>query len=66
MMGKAVSKVKAVAKKATAKKYQLKALADGSHGIDGGIYTFKKGDVVTVSKKAHYDSMKELAHLEGL
>jgi len=56
-----VSKVakKAVAKKAT--KLTLKALADGSHGIDGGIYTFKKGDVVTVSKKAHYDSMKELA-----
>jgi len=50
---------KAVAKKAT--KLTLKALADGSHGIDGGIYTFKKGDVVTVSKKAHYDSMKELA-----
>ena len=50
---------KAVAKKAT--KHQLKAICDGSHGIDGGIYTFKKGDTVTVSKKAHYDSMKELA-----
>lgn len=59
-MGKTVAK-KAVAKKATAKKYQLKALCDGSHGIDGGIYTYKKGDTVTVSKKAHYDSMKELA-----
>ena len=58
-MSKAVSK-KADAKKTSAK-YQLKALRDGSHGIDGGIYTFKKGDTVTVSKKAHYDSMKELA-----
>ena len=62
-MSKAVSKVKAVAKKATARKYQLKALADGSHGVDGGIYTFKAGDIVTLSKKAHYDSMIELAHL---
>ena len=62
-MSKAVSKVKAVVKKATARKYQLKALADGSHGIDGGIYTFKAGDIVTLSKKAHYDSMIELAHL---
>ena len=50
---------KAVAKKAT--KHQLKALCYGSHGIDGGIYTFKSGDTVTVSKKGHYDSMKELA-----
>ena len=58
-MGKTVAK-KAVAKKATAKP-QLKALCDGSHGIDGGIYTFKKGDTVTLSKKHHYDSMKELA-----
>jgi len=58
-MAKTVAK-KAVAKKAAAK-LQLKATADGSHGIDGGIYTFKKGDVVTCSKKAHYDSMKELA-----
>jgi len=49
---------KAVAKKAT--KHQLKALIDGSHGIDGGIYTFKVGDVITLSKKSHYDSMKEL------
>jgi len=55
-MGKVAKK--AVAKKAT--KLQLKALIDGSHGIDGGIYTFKKGDVITVSKKSHYDSMKEL------
>ena len=53
---------KAVAKKAT--KLQLKAIADGSHGIDGGIYTFKKGDVVTLSKKAHFDSMKELSCLD--
>ena len=52
---------KAVAKKAT--KLQLKALCDGSHGIDGNIYTFKKGDVVALSKKAHFDSMKELACL---
>ena len=51
---------KAVAKKASAK-YQLKAICDGSHGIDGGIYTYKAGDTVTLSKKAHYDSMKELA-----
>ena len=58
-MSKAVSK-KADAKKTSAK-LKLKAIADGSHGIDGGIYTFKKGDTVTVSKKAHYDSMKELA-----
>jgi len=50
---------KAVAKKAT--KLTLKALADGSHGIDGGIYTFKKGDTVTLSKKAHYESMKDLS-----
>ena len=57
-MGKAVSK-KAVAKKTSAK-LQLKALCDGSHGIDGGIYTYKVGDVVTLSKKHHYDSMKEL------
>jgi len=56
-MGKVAKK--AVAKKAT--KLQLKATADGSHGIDGGIYTYKKGDTVTLSKKAHYDSMKELA-----
>jgi len=55
-MGKVAKK--AVAKKAT--KLQLKALIDGSHGIDGGIYTFKAGDVITVSKKSHYDSMKEL------
>ena len=58
-MSKAVSK-KADAKKTSAK-LKLKAIADGSHGIDGGIYTFKNGDTVTVSKKAHYDSMKELA-----
>ena len=51
---------KAGAKKASAK-YQLKAISDGSHGIDGGIYTYKAGDTVTLSKKAHYDSMKELA-----
>lgn len=50
---------KAVAKKAT--KLQLKAVCDGSHGIDGNIYTYKVGDIVTVSKKGHYDSMKELA-----
>jgi hypothetical protein len=49
---------KAVAKKAT--KLQLKALIDGSHGIDGGIYTYKVGDIVTLSKQSHYDSMKEL------
>ena len=58
-MSKAVSK-KADAKKTSAK-LKLKAIADGSHGIDGGIYTYKKGDTVTLSKKAHYDSMKELA-----
>jgi len=58
-VSKAVSK-KADAKKTSAK-LKLKAIADGSHGIDGGIYTYKKGDTVTVSKKAHYDSMKELA-----
>lgn len=51
---------KAVAKKAT--KHQLKALITGSHGIDGGIYTFKEGDVITLSKKSHYDSMKELVN----
>ena len=51
---------KAGAKKASAK-YQLKAISDGSNGIDGGIYTYKAGDTVTLSKKAHYDSMKELA-----
>jgi hypothetical protein len=56
-MGKVAKK--AVAKKAT--KLELKALCDGSHGIDGSIYTYKKGDTVTLSKKAHYDSMKELA-----
>jgi len=50
---------KAVAKKAT--KHQLKALCDGSHGIDGGIYTFSEGDTISLSKKAHYDSMKELS-----
>ena len=58
-MSKAVSK-KADAKKTSAK-LKLKAIADGSHGIDGGIYAYKKGDTVTLSKKAHYDSMKELA-----
>ena len=58
-MSKAVSK-KADAKKTSAK-LKLKAIADGSHGIDGGIYTYKKGDTITLSKKAHYDSMKELA-----
>jgi hypothetical protein len=58
-VSKAVSK-KADAKKTSAK-LKLKAIADGSHGIDGGIYTFKKGDTVTVSKKAHYDSMMKLA-----
>jgi len=56
-MGKVAKK--AVAKKAT--KHQLKALCEGSHGIDGGIYTFKAGDIVTLSKKKHYNSMKELA-----
>ncbi len=49
---------KAVAKKTA--KHQLKALCDGSHGIDGGIYTFKTGDIVTLSKQHHFDSMKEL------
>jgi len=58
-VSKAVSK-KADAKKTSAK-LKLKAIADGSHGIDGGIYTYKKGDTVTLSKKAHYDSMKELS-----
>jgi len=58
-VSKAVSK-KADAKKTSAK-LKLKAIADGSHGIDGGIYTFKKGDTVTVSKKAHYDSMMKLS-----
>ena len=61
-MSKAVSK-KADAKKTSAK-LKLKAIADGSHGIDGGIYTYKKGDTVTLSKKAHYDSMKELSCLD--
>jgi len=60
MLGKVAKK--AVAKTAT--KLQLKALCDGSHGIDGNIYTYKKGDVVTLSKKAHFDSMKELACLD--
>ncbi len=55
------SKAKAVVKKATAKSYKLKAVSDGSHGIDGGIYTYKAGDIVTLSKKAHYESMKDLA-----
>lgn len=53
---------KAVAKKTA--KLQLKAVCDGSHGIDGGIYTFKAGDIVTLSKKAHFDSMKELSCLD--
>jgi len=52
---------KAVAKKVT--KLQLKALCDGSHGIDGGIYTFAKGDIITLSKKAHFDIMKNLQSL---
>jgi len=54
-----------VVKKAVAKKTakpQLIALITGSHGIDGGIYTFKTGDVITLSKKSHYDSMKELVN----
>ena len=45
-----------VVKKAVAKKTakpQLIALITGSHGIDGGIYTFKTGDVITLSKKSH-------------
>jgi hypothetical protein len=53
-----------VVKKAVAKKTakpQLKALIDGSHGIDGNIYTYKTGDIVTLSKKEHFNSMKELA-----
>lgn len=50
---------KAVAKKAT--KFQLKALCDGSHGIDGGIYTYAKDDIVKLSKQSHYDSMKNMA-----
>lgn len=58
-MSKAVSK-KADAKKTSAK-LKLKAIADGSHGIDGGIYTYKKYDIITLSKKGHFDSMKELA-----
>jgi hypothetical protein len=57
-MGKAASK-KADAKKTSAK-LQLKALINGRHNIDGGTYSFKEGDVITVSKKSHYDSMKEL------
>jgi len=63
-MGKAVIK-KAVAKKATARP-KLKALRDGSHGIEGQIYTYKKGDTVTLSKKAHFDSMKDLPCLEEI
>ena len=59
-MGKAVSKIKAVAKKASAKP-KLTALCDGSHGIDGTVYTYKKGDTVTLSKASHLNSMKELA-----
>lgn len=55
-MGKVAKK--AVAKKAT--KHQLKALITGTHGIDGGTYTFNAGDVITLSKQSHYDSMKEL------
>jgi len=39
-VSKAVSK-KADAKKTSAK-LKLKAIADGSHGIDGGIYTLKR------------------------
>ena len=66
-MAKTVAgKAKAVVRKATAKKPQLRAICDGSHGIDGGIYTFKKGDTVTVSKKSHYDAMKHLACLEEM
>ena len=65
-MAKTVAKAKAVVKKATAKQYKLKAICDGSHGIDGGIYTYKEGDVVTVSKKSHYDAMKHLACLEEM
>lgn len=51
---------KAVAKKAT--KHQLKALITGTHGIDGGRYTFEKGETITLTKKSHYDSMKELVN----
>jgi hypothetical protein len=63
-MGKAVFK-KAVAKKSTARP-KLKALRDGSHGIDGQVYTYKEGDIVTLSKKAHFDSMKDLPCLEEI
>lgn len=56
-MGKVTKK--AVAKKVA--KLQLKALCDGSHGIDGGTYTYKSGDTITLSKKHHFDSMKELS-----
>ena len=61
-----VEKAKKVVKKATAKKYKLHAVRDGSHGIDGGIYTFKAGDVITLSKKSHYDVMKNLKSLEDI
>lgn len=62
MMAKTVvEKAKKVVKKATAKKYKLRAVRDGSHGIDGGIYTYKAGDTLTLSKKSHYDAMKHLS-----
>ena len=63
-MGKAVAK-KAVAKKASARP-KLKAMRDGSHGIDGQVYTYQKGDVITISKKAHLKSMKDLPCLEEI
>ena len=60
-MGKSVvTEAKKVVRKTTGQKPKLRALRDGSHGIDGGVYTFKEGDVLTLSKVSHYDSMKDL------
>ena len=42
----------------------LKAVYDGSHMIEGIVYTFKKGDTVKVTEK-HYKSMKTLTAFNG-
>lgn len=65
-MGKSVvESAKKAVKKATATKPQLTALRDGSHSVKGTVYTFKKGDTVTLSSKDHIDAMMASGAFEG-
>jgi len=54
---------KATAKKTVAKNPQLKALRGGSHKVNGTVYNFAEGDIITTNQ-TDFDSMKSLSFFE--